>query len=98
MVAKAETQPSPNSTMPMPAGSQWRDTASTAIPAQEKMLAMTTMALRSACLRNAGRPRPDTTPPAPITPRIRPYMPAPSPSCSRTTRGSSAQGAAAGSE
>ena len=68
------------------------------MPAQENSVQPTTVVPRPMLPRTTGSSMPEVTPPIPIMPRITPYMPGPRPRCSRTSSGSSAQGAAAGTE
>ena len=68
------------------------------MPAQENSEQPITVVPRVTRPRVSGSSIPDVTPPIPIMPRITPYIPGPSPRCSRTSSGSSAQGAEAGIE
>ena len=87
----AATQPKPNSTIPAAAGAQWWVAATSAMPTPEHRLAANTVLPRPPRPRRRGSDIPAVTPPTPISPSSRPKLPAPRPSCSRTTSGSRAQ-------
>ena len=74
------------------------DTPTIAMPAQDSSVHNTTVAPRDSFARTIGSNMPEVTPPTPIIPRIRPYMPGPSARSCRTYNGSNAQGADAGIE
>ncbi len=88
----------PNTIMPRQAGIQCVASASSAMPQHDSRLAPSTVVPRVTRPRKFGSSIPAVTPPRPIIPSTRPYMPAPRPSWLCTTSGSIAQGAAAGTE
>src|ERR1700712_304751 len=98
MVAKADVQPSPNSSMPNEAGTQRSDIPTPPMPTQDTPEHPTTVPPRDSLPRTNGSNMPEVTPPIPIIPRMTPYIPGPSPRSRRTNNGSKAHGAAAGIE